>query len=174
MIAAAVSTTSSSAAAAGRLSCYHQPRPRVCLIRSWRRETWREQLRRLHPRTPTAYAERTATSTRFLDWQRRLWKHRALRLERRADRPSWSLTWLHEALCVHRFEGSWTEPGGLGPDVSGGMQIGRHEWLTFGGGLWAPEAYLAPPLDQLRVAHRYVLVSGWGPWPVSAERCGLL
>ena len=128
----------------------------------------------MQPRSPTNYAERRVSSPAFLDWSRRLWKRRALELEHRADRPPWSLAWLHDALCVHGLEGSWTEPGGIGPDVSGGMQIGSSEWAHFGGTRWAPEAYLAAPLEQLLVAWRYVRVSGWGPWPSTAARCGLL
>lgn len=148
--------------------------PDRCLIRWWRRATWHEQTRRLQPHSPTAYAERGQTNPALLGWVHRLWKRRALVLERMADRPPWSLGWLDGALCVHGLEGSWTVPYGLGPQVSGGMQIGLHEWHYFGGGRFAPEAYLASPLEQLLVAWRYTRVSGWGPWPNTARACGLL
>jgi hypothetical protein len=100
-----------------------------------------------------------------------LWKHRARRLERLW--PPWSSAWFADAMCVHSLEGAWNEPGGLGPDVSGGLQIGHAEWLHFGGGYWSSEAYQTAPRHQLLVAHRYWRVSGWAPWPSTAAMCGL-
>jgi hypothetical protein len=155
-----------------RLVCYQEPTPIICLVEWWRRDTWRLQGDLARPRTATRHAELRTHDPTFRDWIRRLWKRHALRLERLW--PPWSRAWFHGAMCVHPLEGPWDAPGGIGPDVSGGMQIGRHEWITYGGGFWAPEAYLTAPRHQLLVAWRYWRVSGWGPWPNTAARCGLL
>lgn len=155
----------------GRLVCYQHPTPVICLVQWWRRDTWRLQTDLARPHTPTRHAELRSTDKAYREWIRRLWKRRALRLER--VYPPWSRAWLAEAMCIHHYEGAWNEPGGIGPDVSGGMQIGRHEWITFGGGYWAPEAYQAAPAHQLLVAHRYWQVAGWRPWPSTAAICGL-
>jgi len=87
--------------------------------------------------------------------------------------PMW---WYRQAMCIHRYEGAWNEPSGLGPRVSGGMQIGDYEWRISGGLRYAPRAYLASPLEQLIVAWKYYRLTGydWGAWPNTARKCGLL
>jgi len=108
------------------------------------------------------------------------WRGRRAAWRRRGDRVSlipvapWPPGWLTDALCVHHYEGAWNAPSGIGPEVSGGMQIGHYEWLEFGGGRWAYQAYLTTPRHQLLVAYRYWRVAGWNPWPNTARQCGLL
>lgn len=154
-----------------RLRCYQHPSPARCFVRWWRRDTWRLQSNLARPQTPTSHAERRARGA-YLEWLRRLWKHRAQRIA--PLWPPWSPSWFRDALCVHHYEGSWHEPGGIGPNVSGGMQIGWSEWHTFGGGYWSSEAFETAPRHQLLVAFRYWRVSKWNPWPTTAELCGLL
>jgi hypothetical protein len=86
----------------------------------------------------------------------------------------WTPGWHADAMCVHGYEGSWTVDHGIGPRVSGGMQIGDSEWAHFGGLAFAPRAYLATAHEQLLVAWRYWRVSGWYPWPSTARMCGLI
>lgn len=154
-----------------RLVCYQHAAPIICLIEWWRSDTWRLETNLARPRTATRHAELRTHNPAYRDWIHRLWKHRALHLRR--VWPPWTASWFRGAMCVHRLEASWHNPTGIGPDVSGGMQIGRAEWLHFGGGYWTPEAYQAAPAHQLLVAYRYWRVSGWAPWPSTAPRCGL-
>jgi len=105
--------------------------------------------------------------------RRLAWRLRAHRVSLIPAVP-WPQAWLSDALCVHHYEGAWNAPSGIGPDVSGGMQIGHAEWLEFGGGRWAYQAYLTSPRRQLIVAYRYWLVAGWNPWLTTASACGLL
>lgn len=77
-------------------------------------------------------------------------------------------------LCIHGHEGSWTDQDSGHNGHYGGVQMGPHEWMTFGypytGKLWA---YLATPLEQLWAAYRYWRVSGFRPWSQTAPLCGL-
>lgn len=84
--------------------------------------------------------------------------------------PMW---WAEQARCVHNHEASWHNPSGIGPNVSGGMQIGSYEWGISGGLRFAPAAYLATPIEQLRVAWRYYRLTGsdWSPWPTYRNFC---
>jgi hypothetical protein len=99
--------------------------------------------------------------------------HAAMRLRVWLASPWMHGTWHTDALCVHSHEASWTNPTGIGPDVSGGMQIGLSEWVHFGGLAYAAHAYQATPAEQLHVAYRYWQVSGWAPWPQTSAMCGL-
>lgn len=114
-------------------------------------------------------------------WRPRLLRHwrqahaRAARQWHRYEASPWLYgAWHTDALCVHSYEAAWDEPGGIGPSVSGGMQIGDSEWAHFGGTAYAPRAYQATPAEQLHVAYRYWQVSRWYPWPSTAAMCGLL
>lgn len=78
-------------------------------------------------------------------------------------------------MCIHSYEGSWTDQDSGHNGHYGGVQFGRKEWLKFGypytGKLWA---YLADKYSQLWAAYRYYLVSGFSPWPATAHACGLI
>lgn len=82
--------------------------------------------------------------------------------------PSW---WVRQALCVHRYEGSWTDPGA---PFYGGMQFDYSTWLANGGGRYAQTANLATPHEQLHIAYVTWKQRGWYPWPTTARLCGLL
>ena len=84
--------------------------------------------------------------------------------------PQW---WLPGAWCVHRYEGSWTDPGG---PYWGGMQLNWAFMAHYGG--WSLRhlgtADHWPVKTQLLVAYRGWKVQGWGAWPNTARMCGLL
>lgn len=83
------------------------------------------------------------------------------------------------ALCIHRYEGSWTDAGapyygGLQMDI--GFQRTYGTWLLKNRGTadhWTPH-------QQLHIAYR--AYKGWEgfrgrgfyPWPNTARKCGLL
>jgi hypothetical protein len=84
--------------------------------------------------------------------------------------------WLVNAfLCIHRYEGSWTDPN---DPYWGGLQMDRGFMYTYGS--WAIKKYKGfanvwPPAVQISVAiaaHRSG--RGFGPWPNTARYCGLM
>jgi len=78
-------------------------------------------------------------------------------------------------LCIHRFEGSWTDRDSGHNGHYGGVQMGKDEWDKFGRPYTHKEyPYQASMLDQLWAAYRYWLVSGFSPWSQTAPNCGLL
>lgn len=77
------------------------------------------------------------------------------------------------ALCIHRHEGSWTDPdapyyGGMQMDISFMRAYGRRLLRRKGtADHWTPH-------EQLHVAYRGYRARGWWPWPNTARMCGLL
>ena len=98
------------------------------------------------------------------------WKRRAAELERRAQHPPYESAWL----CIHRYEGSWTDGGA---PYYGGLQMDIGFQRTYGGYLlqtkgtadnWTPE-------EQMWVAARaHMSGRGFSPWPNTARACGLI
>lgn len=56
---------------------------------------------------------------------------------------------------------------------TGGLQILTSTWLAEGGGVYAPAAYLATPVEQLTVGRRILASGGVGQWPVCGPKVGL-
>jgi hypothetical protein len=61
-----------------------------------------------------------------------------------------------------------------GNGYSGGLQFHPGTWLAYGGGAYAPEAWMAPREAQIAVAERVLAASGWNAWPGCARKLGLL
>jgi len=133
------------------------------VTRRLRETTWRWQaLIGLH-RAPSSGA---------LDTRRALlyWRHQVRYVRRVAARPPHRRGWL----CIHRFEGSWSD--GSDP-YWGGLQMDRGFMLAY-----APRHLLRrgwadrwTPLEQMWVAERaHRSGRGYGPWPSTARSCGLL
>lgn len=76
-------------------------------------------------------------------------------------------------LCIHRYEGSWTDPGA---PYYGGLQMDWSFMSNYGGGLLASKGTADhwTPLEQMWVAERGLAVQGFGAWPNTARMCGLL
>jgi hypothetical protein len=138
-------------------------------IDRYRRETWRWERLMGRPRTPAAREQRPGGS-RYRVWLLRLWETRAARAWRLARRPPHRAAWL----CIHAYEGSWTDPN---PPYYGGLQMDLGFQRAYGADLlrrrgtadkWAP-------LEQMWVAERaYRSGAGFWPWPNTARYCGLL
>ena len=81
--------------------------------------------------------------------------------------------WLRDALCVHRHEGSWRDPG---PTYFGGMQLDLEFQRTYARRLLRRKgtADRWTPHEQLHAARRGWRARGWQPWPAAARKCGLL
>ena len=106
-----------------------------------------------------------------LQWVRR---HRIVHRMRRGRCTS-TLPVPHRSawLCIHRFEGSWTDSG---DPYWGGLQMDRSFMSTY-----APRWLLRKgwanswtPTEQMWVAERSFRTRGFGPWPNTARYCGLL
>lgn len=96
----------------------------------------------------------------------------AVRQKNHQQRISQHPPHLKDWLCIHHYEGSWTDTGGL---YYGGIQFGYSEWLRFGYPYTHKlYAYQATPLQQIWAGVRYWRISGFWPWPNTARECGLL
>jgi len=90
-----------------------------------------------------------------------------------------SASWLAQAQCIHRSEGSWSANTGNG--YFGGMQIAPATWLAMNGPRVAAFAhpgdaaypFSVPPRVQLRVAWLVWLHDGrtWRSWGAAGRAC---
>ena len=135
------------------------------VINAYRHQTWRWQLvmgrpltRRLeHP--PSDPLDKIA-----------VWKRVAVETRQLAENPPHKRQWL----CIHRFEGSWTDPN---PPYYGGLQMDLGFQRTYGRDLLARKgtANHWTPLEQMWVAERaHRAGRGFYPWPNTARYCGLI
>lgn len=144
-------------------------------IAALRSETWRWQALMRKPRTPTAFTERRTEDERYLDWVRDLWRNRAQRALRQAERPPHRDEWL----CIHRYERDpaqgWRTRTGNG--YYGGLQMDISFQRAYGTELLQRKgtANNWSPLEQMWVAERaFRSGRGFHPWPNTARYCGLL
>lgn len=166
----ALSGPRKAAAEGQKAHLYPTDRAVVKQIHRYRNETWRWQSLMGARRSPASRAAETDPSITFKLWVRNLWKHRAVHARRKAAHPPHRSNWL----CIHRYEGAWTDPnapyyGGLQMDLSFQRRYGR-ELLRRKG-----TANHWTPLEQIWVAER-ARRSGRGfyPWPNTARYCGLI
>jgi hypothetical protein len=135
-----------------------------------RAATWYWQGVMFRSRTPTARHEQKTSSTKYLRWLAREWYERRVVAMRRAQRPPNLSAWL----CIHRGEGSWTDPNA---PYFGGLQMDWGFMSTYGGHLLRRKGTADnwTMWEQIWVAER-ARASGRGfyPWPTTARRCGLI
>jgi hypothetical protein len=124
-----------------------------------------------HPRPTVSRTKADFDSLlRYRVWLRDAWRIRADRARYRAHHPPHRAEWR----CIHRWEGSWTDPnspyyGGLQMDLAFqrayGPRLLRHKGTA---NHWAP-------YEQMWVAERALRAGrGFHPWPLTARRCGLI
>jgi hypothetical protein len=121
------------------------------------------------PRVARARAD-FGSLLRYRLWLRDAWRVRVERARYRANHPPHRSEWR----CIHRLEGSWTDPsspyyGGLQMDLAFQRAYGP-ELLRRKGTAdhWAP-------YEQMWIAERALRAgSGFYPWPLAARRCGLI
>jgi hypothetical protein len=99
----------------------------------------------------------------------RLWQQRAAAERRRAQHPPH----LAAFLCIHRYEGSWTDGGG---PYYGGLQMDLRFQRTYGPWLYRKKGTADhwTPLEQIWTAEKAARRRGFWPWPNTARYCGLL
>jgi len=98
------------------------------------------------------------------------WRQLAVKMHRRAVNPPHKNAWL----CIHRYEGSWTDPS---PPYYGGLQMDLGFQRTYGGALLRVKGTADhwTPLEQMWVAERaHRAGRGFYPWPNTARYCGLI
>jgi hypothetical protein len=80
---------------------------------------------------------------------------------------------LKQFLCIHQYEGSWTDTG---EPYYGGLQMDRGFQQTYGGLLYATKGTADhwTPIEQIWVAEKALKSRGYWPWPNTARYCGLL
>jgi hypothetical protein len=138
-------------------------------VYGYQRSTWRwEQLMGV-PRTPTAGRVLTEMSVQDVEQAVRLWKSRAARARRKAERPPH----LAAFLCIHRYEGAWHDDDG---PYYGGLQMDLGFQRAY-----APRLLRAKgtadhwtPLEQIWTAEKAARSRGFYPWPNTARSCGLI
>ena len=76
-----------------------------------------------------------------------------------------------DSLAQCEATGDWHINTGNG--YSGGLQFNPTTWLAYGGGDYAPEAYMASREEQIAVAEKVQAAQGWGAWPACTASMGL-
>jgi hypothetical protein len=142
-------------------------------IRSFRAGT-RRWLTVIRGRPPVSVARLLAvrSAEHSLARLRRLantWRHREHAVWWRANHPPRLSAWI----CIHRYEGSWTDSGG---PYWGGLQMDLGFQATYGGWLLRHKGTADhwSPLEQIWVAVRASHSRGFSPWPKTAHYCGVL
>ena len=142
-----------------------------------RRAVWSKHVARKlsklthHPR-PTVSRTRADFDSllRYRVWLRDAWRIRADRARYRAHHPPHRAEWR----CIHRWEGSWTDPNS---PYYGGLQMDLAFQRAYGPGLLRHKgtANHWAPYEQMWVAERALKAGrGFHPWPLTARRCGLI
>jgi hypothetical protein len=139
-------------------------------IHHYRRVTWRWQSVMGVRRTPATRAALKDPSHKYKVWVRNLWKHRAKHARRLATRPPHKAGWL----CIHRYEGAWSDPNG---PYYGGLQMDLGFQRTYGARLLRTKGTADhwTPLEQMWVAEQaHRSGRGYYAWPNTARYCGLI
>jgi hypothetical protein len=100
----------------------------------------------------------------------RFWWRYARYVGRLAARVPHKSAWL----CIHRYEGSWTDSG---DPYWGGLQMDRGFMRSYAPGLLLRRGFANhwTPLEQMWVAERaHRSGRGFDPWPNTARNCGLI
>jgi hypothetical protein len=142
---------------------------------------WSRHVRRI--RAATRRWQTVMRGRPFRDLPRRLSVHSLARLRRLARmwrRREHAARWhashppdLGGWLCIHHYEGSWTDSGG---PYWGGLQMDLSFQETYGSWLLRHKGTADhwSPLEQIWVAVRAWRVRGFSPWPNTARYCGML
>jgi hypothetical protein len=138
-------------------------------ITAHRDETWRWQRVMRRPRTPFGNSARKVANVAYRKWVLALWHRRATVAKRQAHRPPHRSQWL----CIHRYEGSWSDPNA---PYYGGLQMDVEFQRTYGLELYRAKGTADhwTPLEQMWVAERAYRTRGFWPWPNTARYCDLI
>ena len=168
----ATATSTSRASGSGALAPVSEAYVRSlgARIATFQRSTWRWERLMGEPLSRTEGRTLAEMNVHDVAAAVELWQRRATAVEARAHHPPHLRAWL----CIHRYEGSWTDPGapyygGLQMDL--GFQRHYGAWLLRTKG--TADHWL--PLEQIWVAERaHRSGRGFYPWPNTARACGLI
>jgi hypothetical protein len=139
-------------------------------IARFRLETWHWQRLTGAKLTP-APATRTLATLSATAIQRKAteWRIRLAEAHENALHPPH----LKQFLCIHGYEGSWTDTG---EPYYGGLQMDRGFQQSYGAWLYATKGTADhwTPIEQIWVAEKALKTRGFWPWPNTARYCGLL
>ncbi len=76
-----------------------------------------------------------------------------------------------DTLAQCESTGNWSINTGNG--FHGGLQFHPQTWLAYGGGEYAPYAYMATREEQIAIAEKVQASQGWGAWPACTAKMGL-
>jgi hypothetical protein len=119
--------------------------------------------------TPAGSRRLTALSPTGIHLAAVGWEKRSAQVHLIAEHPPH----LRQFLCIHRFEGSWTDTGG---PYYGGLQMDVGFQQAYGRWLYAQKGTADhwSPLEQIWTAEKALKSRGFWPWPNTARDCGLL
>jgi hypothetical protein len=138
-------------------------------IAQYQQATWHWQRVMGVRLTPTNGRMLTSMSVSDVRRATQDWKRRAAAVTRLAQHPPQ----LHAWLCIHRYEGSWTDSG---DPYWGGLQMDISFQRTYGAWLFRHKGTADhwTPLEQIWTAVRAARIRGFWPWPNTARSCGLM
>lgn len=76
-----------------------------------------------------------------------------------------------DTLAQCESTGNWAINSGNG--FHGGLQFDPQTWTAYGGGEYAPYAYMATREEQIAIAEKVQASQGWGAWPACTAKMGL-
>jgi hypothetical protein len=135
----------------------------------FQRETWHWQRVMGARLTPAGLRHPAELSPTAIQRAAEQWRLFSAKAHLKAQHPPH----LRQFLCIHHYEGSWTDTGapyygGLQMDVGFQQEYGR--WLYARKGTadhWSA-------LEQIWIAEKALKSRGFWPWPNTARYCGLL
>jgi hypothetical protein len=139
-------------------------------LRKLRTETWYWQrvmgVARTHDSRSLATTDTSVHALRHLV---AVWTRREKAAFRHAQHPPN----LHAWLCIHHYEGSWSDSGA---PYYGGLQMDITFQRAYGGWLLRTKGTADhwTPLEQIWTAVKARRLRGFYPWPNTARFCGLL
>jgi hypothetical protein len=138
-------------------------------ISRFQKETWRWQRLMGARLTPAGGRSLTELSPTAVQRAASEWRLRLAEVHENALHPPH----LNQFLCIHRYEGSWTDPGA---PYYGGLQMDVSFQQSYGGWLYATKGTADhwSPIEQIWVAENALKSRGFWPWPNTARSCGLL
>jgi len=138
-------------------------------IARFQKETWHWQRLMDAPLTPPGGRVLAELDPSAIQRAAAQWRQRSAQAHKRAEHPPH----LSQFLCIHRYEGSWTDTG---PPYYGGLQMDVSFQQSYGGWLYARKGTADhwSPLEQIWTAEKALKSRGFWPWPNTARFCGLI
>lgn len=138
-------------------------------ISTYQRTTWHYQRLMGRPKSPTTGDSVSQLGVSGAKIALNRWRRLATTARRQAQHPPHRA----ELLCIHRYEGSWSDAGA---PYWGGLQMNLGFQAHYGGWLLRLKgtANNWTPIEQMWTAEKAIRSRGFYPWPNTARYCGLI